>query len=177
MIEYRKAVTTDVPAIHRLVNEYAIQGVMLRRTLLSLYENMRDFAVAVQEGEIVAVGALHVMWHDLAEIRSLAVQPRLTGQGIGRGIVKLLLQEAEQMALKRVFALTYQRDFFEKLNFRVIKKEKLPQKVWSECINCHKFNSCDEIAMIHYLVEPDDATNEQADAALTSMDIPHWVRE
>ena len=134
-MQYRKAIMADVPAIHSLINHYAAQGLMLRRTLLHLYESVRDYSVAVDDtGEVVGVGGLHIMWYDLAEIRSLAVKPGLTKRGVGRGLVEFLLEEARSMGLKRVFALTYQQAFFEKCGFKVIEKEKLPQKVYSECV-------------------------------------------
>lgn len=157
-MQFRKATMADVPAIHQLITEYATQGLMLRRTLLFIYESVRDFTVAVDEesGEVVGVGGLHIMWHDLAEIRSLAVKQGLTKKGVGKGLVEFLIDEAKAMGLKRVFALTYQQGFFEKCGFTVILKETLPQKVYSECIYCDKFHACDEIAMIRLLVPADE---------------------
>ncbi|BDG61312.1 N-acetyltransferase [Caldinitratiruptor microaerophilus] len=172
-MEIRKAVMADVPHIHRLVNDYAQQGLMLRRPLMLLYENVRDFAVAVEDGVVVGTGALHVLWHDLAEIRSLAVDPARTGGGVGRRLVEFLLAEAEALGLRRVMALTYQVGFFEKCGFAVVPKEKLPQKVWKECVYCDKFHACDEIAMIRYLGAP-PAPGEDGDIPL--VELPLWIR-
>ncbi|HEY3367507.1 MAG TPA: N-acetyltransferase [Symbiobacteriaceae bacterium] len=158
---YRKAVMADIPAAHRLINEFADQGLMLRRPLMVLYESVRDLAVAVDEaGEVVGVGGLHIMWQDLAEIRSLAVDAKAAKKGIGRGIVEFLVGEARALGLKRVFALTYQQGFFEKCGFEVVPKETLPQKVWKECVYCDRFHCCDEIAMIRLLVPPEELKGE-----------------
>lgn len=171
---YRKATMADIPAIHQLIQDYASQGIMLRRPLMLLYESVRDFVVAEEDGRVLGTGALHVLWNDLAEIRSLAVHPDVKGRGIGRGIVAFCIGEAEAIGLKRVFALTYQQAFFEKCSFHVVKKETLPQKVWKECIFCDKFNSCDEIAMIRYLV-PEDQVAETAPDEIPMVDIPLWA--
>lgn len=175
MVIYRKATMADVPAMHKLINEYAAQGVMLRRPIMMLYESIRDFALAEEEGELLGVGGLHVMWQDLAEVRSLAVKPGLVKKGIGRGIVEFLIDEAHALGLKRVFALTYQQVFFEKMGFAVVKKETLPQKVWKECVYCDKFHCCDEIAMIRYLVPP-EAIESDSDLEIPLVDVPNWIR-
>jgi amino-acid N-acetyltransferase len=115
------------------------------------------------------------MWHDLAEIRSLAVKSGLTKKGVGKGLVEFLVAEAQQMGLKRVFALTYQQGFFEKCEFTVVKKETVPQKVYSECIYCDKFNNCDEIAMIRLLVPAEElATDDGFEIPLVAM--PTWQK-
>lgn len=172
---YRKATVADIPAAHTLINEYAARGLMLRRPLMMLYEAVRDFAVAVDEsGEIVGVGGLHVMWADLAEIRSLAVRPDVTGRGVGRGLVEFLLDEARSLGLKRVFALTYQPGFFERCGFHVVEKERLPQKVWKECIYCDRFHCCDEVAVLRLLVSPEELAEESQEIPLIPM--PNWVK-
>jgi len=143
----RKARLSDVEAMHRLVNKYAEGGVMLSRPRSMLYECIHDFAVAEIDGEIVGTGALHIMWIDLAEVRALAVREDCIKQGVGRQLVDYFLQEAAAMGIPKVFALTYQPGFFAKMGFAVVEKESLPQKVWTECINCPKFPNCDEICM------------------------------
>lgn len=159
-----------------MVNEYANQGLMLRRPIMMLYESVRDFVVAVEDdGQVVGVAGLHIMWQDLAEIRSLAVRSGLTKKGVGRGIVDFLVEEARDLGLKRVFALTYQQGFFEKCGFAVIQKEELPQKVWKECVYCDKFHCCDEIAMIRWLVSADEkAEIESLEIPLIPM--PNWAK-
>jgi len=148
MIQFRKAKITDVEPIHALITWYADKGLMLARPRTLLYEGLREFTIAEAQGKVVGAGSLHITWEDLAEIRALAVAPEYCNRGIGRGLVKTFLQEAKELALPRVFVLTYQQKFFEKLGFRVVAKESMPQKVWKECVNCPKFPNCEEIAMI-----------------------------
>lgn len=147
-VVYRKARMSDVRAMQQLINRYAEKGLMLPRPLVMLYETLRDFTVAEVDGELVAAGALHIVWEDLAEVRALAVAPGWERRGIGRGLVRVLLEEARRLAVSRVFALTYQPAFFEKCGFCMVPKETLPQKVWGECINCPKFPQCDEVAVL-----------------------------
>jgi amino-acid N-acetyltransferase len=144
----RKAKISDVEAIHRLINYYAAAGEMLARARATLYEGIREFSVVEIDRQIVAVGSLHILWCDLAEIRALAVDPAYIRRGFGTALVKTFLAEARELELPRVFALTYKPDFFKKCGFREIEKEDLPQKVWQECVNCPKFPDCGESAVI-----------------------------
>lgn len=144
---YRKPTFKDVEAMFKLVNNYAEQGLMLGRSRNVLYESLRDFIVAEDNGEIVGMGALYLMWNELAEIRAMAISPQLTKSGIGRNIVNALIEEAKTLGVTTVFALTYQPEFFIKQGFVELPKEELPHKVWKECINCTKFPNCDEIAL------------------------------
>ena len=146
-MDIRKARLKDASYIHELINEYAKTGVLLPRSLSSIYENIRDFFVAVEDDKVVGVCALHIVWEDLAEIKSLAVVRDYTKRGIGKALVESCLKEAKDYGIKTVFVLTYQVEFFKKLGFNLIQKETLPHKIWGECINCSKFPSCDEIAM------------------------------
>lgn len=143
----RKALIPDVKRIQSLVNAYADSGQMLPRTLNELYENLRDFSVYVENGDIIGVCALHVSWEGLAEIRSLAIRQGSTGRGIGRELVRRCLTEAAELGARRVFVLTYRTEFFRKLGFSDIDKKDLPHKIWTDCLNCVKFPNCDESAM------------------------------
>lgn len=143
----RKALIPDVKRIQSLVNAYADSGQMLPRTLNELYENLRDFSVYVENGDIIGVCALHVSWEGLAEIRSLAIRQGSTGRGIGRELVRRCLTEAAELGARRVFVLTYRTEFFRKLGFSDIDKKELPHKIWTDCLNCVKFPNCDESAM------------------------------
>ena len=145
---YRKARFDDIESIYGLVNIYAAQGEMLPRSRNTLYENLRDMVVAEEEGRVIGVGALHIMWDRLAEVRMMSITPEHTRQGIGAEIVQLLLNEGDALGIEKVFTLTYKPDFFRKLGFIRISREELPQKVWKECIDCPKYPNCDEIAMI-----------------------------
>jgi len=147
-VQFRKAKISDVEAIHSLINKYAGQGLMLARPRTMLYECIRDFTVAEDQGQLVAAGALHILWDDLAEVRALAVAPEYVGQGVGRCLVERFVEEARDLGIPKVFTLTYQPGFFAKCGFAMVNKEELPHKVWKECINCPKFPNCDENALV-----------------------------
>ncbi len=168
-MEIRKAQTGDAVQIHALVNHYAGQQQMLPRTLLSIYENIRDFYVAVEGSRVLGCSALHFTWGDMAEIRSLAVDETSGKRGIGRALVEANIAEAREHGLVQVYAFTYVKDFFAKLGFRVVAHESMPRKVWMDCLNCHKFNCCDEIAMVLDLVE--NATPEPFDVSQVNIPI------
>jgi amino-acid N-acetyltransferase len=114
-VNYRKATFKDIEAIHKLINNYAEKGLMLARARNVLYETLRDMILAEDSGEIVGVGALHIVWDELAEIRALAVAPHITKQGIGRNMVEALTEEAKAIGVKTLFTLTYQVGFFDKM--------------------------------------------------------------
>ena len=144
----RKARFSDIEEIQRLINRYAQEGALLPRSLNELYENMRDFFVWKEKGKLLGCCALHISWEDLAEVKSLAVSRRVRKKGIGNRLLQSALSEAKDLGIKRVFALTNQEKFFKRNGFKKIKKEKLPHKIWGECIRCPKFPDCDEVAMI-----------------------------
>lgn len=145
----RKAKVKDGEKIFKILQQFALKGLLLPRSLNSIYENIRDFFVYEENGEIVAVCSLHVYWEDLAEIKSLAVLDSFQGKGIGRKLVSECLKDAEELGIKKVFALTYVPDFFKKLDFKVVDKSNFPQKIWNECIHCTKFNDCQEIPVLY----------------------------
>jgi len=147
-LRIRKASISDVKEIQRLVNEFARKEQMIPRSVNELYENVRDFVVAEDRNGIVGVCALHVLWDDLAEVRSLAVRSEFQKKGIGRKLVSNCIREARALGIKRVFVLTYQPVFFRKLRFTDTDKAALPQKIWGDCIRCPKFPECDEHALI-----------------------------
>ena len=144
----RKARTADASAMQRLINGFADRGAMLHRSLSELYENIRDFFVIEENGEVVGCAALHVSWKDLAELKSLAVVEAAQGRGFGRQLVQACVEEAEAIGIARVFALTYVPELFVKLGFQVVDKALLPRKVWTECVYCPKFPDCGEIAVL-----------------------------
>jgi amino-acid N-acetyltransferase len=147
-IVIRRATLADVEEMHRLINHFADQGLMLPKSRNKLYQNIRDFFVAEDEGRFAGCCALHVIWNDLGEIRSLAVEQQYQKNGVGRQLAEAALRDAAALKLPRVFALTYQKAFFERLGFVEVDKTEMPQKVWGECMDCPKFPNCDEIAMI-----------------------------
>jgi amino-acid N-acetyltransferase len=142
-----RAKATDAKSIQTLINTYAAKDAMLPRALNSIYEHIRDFHIVVEDNMVLGCCALHVTWGDLAEIRSLAVDECAHGRGYGRLLVERCLEDARELGLPKVFALTYIPDFFEKLGFSRINKSDLPHKIWSECINCPKFPDCGEEAV------------------------------
>ncbi len=159
----RRATLADVEEMHALINHFAGKGLMLAKSRSHLYQNIRDFWVAEADappmpastavgqegrGALAGCGALHVLWVDLGEIRSLAVAERYQKDGVGRRIAEALLREADSLRLPRVFVLTYQETFFERLGFVEADKATMPQKVWGECMDCPKFPNCDEVAMV-----------------------------
>lgn len=152
-MKVRKATVSDVKIIHKLINEFAQKGEMLPRSLNELYENIRDFFIAEENNKIQGVCALHILWEDLAEIRSLAVKKEAQKKGIGSLLVKKCLKEAKKIGVKKVFVLTYIPDFFKKAGFKDLDKSKLPQKIWGDCIRCPKFPECDEVALIYEFKE------------------------
>ncbi len=147
----RKARIPDAKAIHKLLITYAQRELMLSRSLPDIYERIRAFYVYEVAGEILGTVILQICWEDLAEVRSLAVAETQVKKGIGRQLVQACLEEARELGLKKVFALTYQPVFFEKMGFQYIEKSELPQKIWSDCVKCPKFPDCDEIAMSIFL--------------------------
>ena len=147
-MKVRSAKISDAEAIYSLVNFYAERDKMLFRPLADIYENLQAFTVAELDGNVVGCCALQIIWSDLAEIKSLAVDEANTDKGIGKMLVSAATEQARQMGLPRVFALTLNPAFFEKLGFKVIEKEALPMKVWSDCATCPKQQNCDEIAVI-----------------------------
>ncbi|MBA7640095.1 Amino-acid acetyltransferase [subsurface metagenome] len=148
LMNIRSAKISDVKAIHALISSYAERDKMLFRSMADIYKNLQAFTVAELEGNVVGCCALEIIWSDLAEIKSLAVDEENTEKGIGKMLVTAAAEQARQLGLQRVFALTLKPDFFEKLGFEIVEKETLPMKVWSDCAKCPKQQNCDEIAVI-----------------------------
>lgn len=144
----QKATIKDVEAVHKLLVQASKRGGVLPRALSDLYENLRDFFVYKEKEKIVGCCALHIVWKDLAEIRSLSVDAHYRHRGIGKKLVETALKEAEGFGMEKVFALTNQQVFFNKAGFQIEDKNSLPHKIWSDCMNCPKFPDCDEVAMV-----------------------------
>jgi len=140
---------SDVKGIQQLIAEYARKGDMLPRSLADIYENLRDYFVFEEDGgDLAGSAAIHIMWEDLAEVRSLAVREGKMRRGIGTQLVESCISEAIVLGIGRVFALTYKPEFFEKLGFHIVDKAELPQKIWTDCLKCSKFPDCDEVALV-----------------------------
>jgi amino-acid N-acetyltransferase len=147
----RPATVHDIPRIQEIINSHAELGRMLFRSLAQLYEGLREFLVYDLNGKVVGCVAVTVLWADLCEVRSLAVDEAYRGRGIGRRLVEAAVEEARHLQIRRLMALTYEQHFFEKIGFEVVAKETLPLKVWSDCVRCPKRDGCDEIAVVRSL--------------------------
>jgi amino-acid N-acetyltransferase len=147
-MEIRSAKISDVKAINALISSYAERDRMLFRSMADIYENLQAFTVAEADGSVVGCCALEVIWSNLAEIKSLAVDQTKKEKGIGRMLVTAAIEQAVRLGVPKVFALTLEPDFFEKLGFKKVEKETLPMKVWSDCAKCPKQQNCDEIAVV-----------------------------
>src|SRR5436309_2452849 len=147
----RQATVHDVSRIGEIINSHAELGKMLFKSYAQLYEDLRDFAVYEKDGKVVGCTALAIIWADLTEVRSLAVDESYRGQGIGKRLVEWCVEEARRLQIRRLMSLTYEQTFFEKLGFEVVNKDQLPLKVWSDCVRCPKRDDCDEIAMVRTL--------------------------
>jgi amino-acid N-acetyltransferase len=144
----RDAVLADAQVIHDLIATYSGDGTLLPRRLPEICENIRDFVVAEDAGQIIGCGALHLYGPHLAEVRSIAVYPQHRGSGAGKQVVDALLREAERHRVSCVCLFTRIPEFFSRMGFKVAAREHLPDKVYKDCCNCPRLHSCDEVAMV-----------------------------
>lgn len=155
----RSATISDVDGMSALINEFASARIMLARGPLYLYQSIQDYRVISLPGNlpndpkeiVVACVGLHVLWEDLAEVRSLAVHPSLQGKGLGRAMVLELIDNARRLGVRHLFTFTLAAGFFETLGFQTIAREDIPPVVWAECSKCPKFYKCDEVGMMLHL--------------------------
>ncbi|MDQ6951372.1 MAG: N-acetyltransferase [Mariprofundales bacterium] len=143
----RPATAVDIDAVSTLLQPEAKGDVILPRSRDDLFEHLSELLVVERNHHIVGCAALHVYSRNLAEIRSLVVAPSTRHLGLGRMLVKGCEAMACRLAISQLFALTYVTDFFLQLGFAVIPRESLPHKVWTVCIHCHNFASCNETAV------------------------------
>jgi len=154
MIKIVKPTLDNIIDIQRVLKPYVEEGIILNRDEDEIAMNIRSYQLVFDDKQPIAVGAgaLHIYSPFLGEIRSLAVNEKYQGQGIGKKLVNSLLEEAKSLKLKEVLVLTYKKEFFEKLGFNEIQKEEIPEKkIWADCIKCKFFPNCNEIALITYL--------------------------
>ena len=121
---------------------------MLFRSKSDIFENLQAFVVAEDGDHVVGCCALEIIWADLSEVKSLAVDARCRGKGAGRALVETTVEKAAELGVSRVFALTLEPEFFTSLGFGLVDRSTLPMKVWRDCARCPKQDHCDEIAMI-----------------------------
>ncbi|WP_433176896.1 amino-acid N-acetyltransferase [Actinoallomurus sp. CA-150999] len=138
-IAIRRARVTDVRAIRRLVDLYSGPGRLLEKSTVTLYEDVQEFWVAEdrESGDVVGCGALHVMWEDLAEVRSVAVDPSRHGRGVGHRIVARLLETARELGVRRVFCLTFEVEFFARHGFQALKGTPVSPEVYEELLRSY----------------------------------------
>ncbi|MHC4476127.1 MAG: N-acetyltransferase [Planctomycetota bacterium] len=147
-MKVRTAKISDARAIYSLINQHAERDRMLFRAMADIYKNLQAFTVAESDGAAAGCCSLEVIWADLAEIKSLAVDESKKGSGVGKLLVNAAVEQARSLGVERVFALTLEPEFFERLGFKTIEKDALPMKVWSDCAKCPKQDHCDETAVI-----------------------------
>jgi len=146
---YKKATLADIPAMQSIVKKEVENGTILFRSDDDVATNIRSYTIALNNSTIVGYAALHIHTKNLAEVRSLVVDENHRGKKIGATLVKELKKEAISLKLKQIFTLTYEKNFFEKLDFTEIPKESLPeQKIWADCIKCKHFPVCNEVSLI-----------------------------
>ncbi len=153
-MEIKQASLDDVPGIAALVDRFARNGEILPRRIEDIYQSVREWVVAKEDGQILGCASLVVLWADMAEVRSMVVAPEAQGMGVGRRLMAALLVQAAQMELPQVIALTRKPGFFVKLGFRTVPRESLPRKMWKDCVHCTKFVGCDEVAMVRPVYIP-----------------------
>lgn len=144
----RNALLPDAERIFELIAAYCDQGVLLPRSLPEICENVRDFIVVEEKGELIGCGALHIYGAHLAEIRSLAVRPEFQGRGAGRMLMNALLAEADRHQIAGVCLFTRIPEFFSRMGFSVSAREAVPDKLYKDCCSCPKLLCCDEVAMV-----------------------------
>lgn len=153
MIELVKAKLSDIPDMQKLVASEVKEGTILNRTEDEVATNIRSYVLAKDGDRLVGYTALHVHSRRLAEIRSLIVDEAYRGQKVGQRMVRFTLDEAKSLGVEEdVLVLTYLPDFFQKLNFKEINKEVIPEhKIWADCIKCIHFPICNEVALVYKL--------------------------
>ena len=137
MFSIRPARTTDVPAITEIAQPLIDQRILLGKELVEIYEAIQEFVVAEQDGKIIGFGALHVMWQDLAEIRTLAVSESAKRKGIGAAMLRELLERAKMLGVRRVFCLSFEEEFFRSHGFEVISDVPVDPGTYAEMVRSH----------------------------------------
>ena len=136
-MQIRPAQTSDIKGIRQLIDSYAPQGRLLTKETVTLYESVQEFTVAVDGDEVVGCGALHVLWEDLAEVRTVAVAENIRGQGVGHQILESILSRAQNLGIKRIFCLTFETEFFGRHGFAIIEGTPVEPEVYSELLRSY----------------------------------------
>ena len=149
-VSVRPAVAADVPAIHALLEPYADEKVVLRRSQEDILNYIANFVVAELDGKVCGCGAARPFGNELYEIRSLVVNPAIQKKGVGRAIVNFFIEKMKNSGNQnwKLFALTMTPAFFVSLGFQEVEKELFPEKIWADCLKCAKYHCCDETAVL-----------------------------
>jgi amino-acid N-acetyltransferase len=137
MNEIRPARTSDIKGIRTLIDAFALQRRLLNKETVTLYESVQEFTVAVEDGVVVGCGALHILWEDLAEVRTVAVAEHLHGKGVGRKILESIIARAKEIGVERIFCLTFETDFFGSLGFKEIQGTPVEPEVYAELLRSY----------------------------------------
>jgi amino-acid N-acetyltransferase len=136
-VSVRSARTTDVASIRRFIDFYAPKRILLNKPTVTLYEDVQEFVVAEVDGEVVGCGALHVLWADLAEVRTVAVDPGCQRSGIGHHLLAALIERARDLGVGRIYCLTFEVDFFASQGFTVIEGTPVEPEVYEELLRSY----------------------------------------
>ena len=134
MLVIRPAKTSDVKAIRALIDSYAPEGKLLTKETVTLFESVQEFTIAELDGKVVGCGALHILWEDLAEVRTVAVEATLHKQGIGHKILEYIIERAREVGVERIFCLTFQTEFFSKHGFAEIQGTPVDHDVFQQLL-------------------------------------------
>ena len=137
MIEIRPARTSDIKGIRALIDAFALQRRLLNKETVTLYESVQEFTVAVEDGVVIGCGALHILWEDLAEVRTVAVAEDLHGKGVGRKILEAIIARAKVIGVERIFCLTFETEFFGNLGFKEIQGTPVEPDVYAELLRSY----------------------------------------
>ena len=136
-MQIRPARTSDIKGIRRLIDSYSPQGRLLTKETVTLYESVQEFTVAMDGDEVVGCGALHVLWEDLAEVRTVAVIEKLRGQGVGHQILESIISRSKEIGIKRLFCLTFETEFFGRHGFQVIEGTPVAPEIYDELLRSY----------------------------------------
>jgi amino-acid N-acetyltransferase len=136
-MQIRPAHTSDIKGIRQLIDSYSPQGRLLTKETVTLYESVQEFTVAIEGNDVVGCGALHVLWEDLAEVRTVAVNEKLRGQGVGHQILESIISRAEEIGIKRLFCLTFETEFFGRHGFQVIEGTPVAPEIYAELLRSY----------------------------------------
>jgi len=136
-MEIRPARTSDIKGIRTLIDTYAVGKRLLTKETVTLYESVQEFSVAIDNGEVVGCGALHVLWEDLAEVRTVAVIERLRGTGVGHQLMQAIEERACEIGVKRIFCLTFETTFFGRHGFEEIQGTPVEADVYAEMLRSY----------------------------------------